>query len=80
MKAIDIFEECLGEKSSKENNIEYVHNDEILKVNSGGRDRVHIILNPEEDLSCHLLEISKIIEITELKVAVRYLYMILVYI
>lgn len=74
IEAVNIFEESLEDKSSKEKNTDYVHNAEILKVSNNTIDTVHIVLNPEENLSYHLLEISKIIEITELKVAVGYLY------
>ena len=74
LEAVGIFEKTLEDKSNKERAIDYVNNEEILKVSNGTINKVHIILDPDDDLSYHLLRISEVIEITELKVAVGYLY------
>lgn len=74
LEAVGIFEKTLEDKSNKERAIDYVNNEEILKVSNGTINKVHIILDLDDDLSYHLLRISEVIEITELKVAVGYLY------
>lgn len=74
LDAVGIFEKTLEDKSNKERVRDYVNNEEILKVSNGTTNKVHIILDPDDDLSYHLLRISEVIEITELKVAVGYLY------